>query len=171
MSPRTIRAALLAVAASGALLAGCEGGSTGAGGGCDPNGVKLFQPEHCRGVDQLAEVSGDPATYEQLADLAGGAFPRSERATAVAVAMAESSGRLDVISDPNGNGTRDHCAWQINDGAWGDVFDIDRLTSDPAYCADAANEVRERQGWGAWTVVDSGSYRRYLAEARAAVSS
>lgn len=169
MNTKTIRRLLLAVALSAAVLTGCE--STGIAGtptgGCDPHG---FGPlSGCSGGS--SPTGGDAAAYDELAELATGAFPRSERATAVAVAMAESSGRLGVISDPNSDGTRDHCAWQINDGAWDDVFDIDRLTTDPQYCAEAASVVQQRQGWGAWTKYRNGDYRQYLDQALAAMRS
>lgn len=82
--------------------------------------------------------------------------------------MAESSGRLGVVSEPNSNGTRDRCAWQINDVHG---YDHSGLVTDPGYCAAAAREVYERQGRGAWTTYDTGAYRAHLAPARAAVGS
>lgn len=172
MSKYRMRRVLIA-AALVAPLAGCapvgNGTTADTAGGCDPHG---FGPlSGCSGGSPTGQEMGDVAAYDELAELATGAFPRSERVTAVAVAMAESSGRLAAISDPNSNGTRDHCGWQINDGAWGDVFDVGRLTRDPEYCAEAAAVVQQRQGWGAWTKYRNGDYRRYLDQARVAVQS
>ncbi len=122
----------------------------------------------------LAEPAPPPATaggtagYATLAALAGRAgFPPAHQDDLVAIAMAESSGRLGVVSAPNSDGTRDRCAWQINDVHG---YDRSRLVTDPAYCATAAKQVYDLQGLGAWTVYDSGAYQTYLPRARAAVA-
>ncbi len=126
------------------------------------------------GIDTAAEEesaaqAGSTATYEHLADLAANAgFPASTQDDMVAIAMAESSGRLGVVSPRNGNGTRDRCAWQVNDVHG---YDRSRLVSDPEYCAEAAKDVYDLQGLGAWTVYNTGAYRQYLDEAREAVRS
>lgn len=128
-----------------------------------------FAPPASTPAQSVAVSSGATATYEQLADLAAGAgFPRPDQDDMVAIAMAESGGRLGVVSKPNSNGTRDRCAWQIND-----VHDYDRhrLVTDPAYCAWAAKDVYDRQGKRAWTVYKTGAYEQFLPEARAAVDS
>ncbi|MGH2846201.1 MAG: hypothetical protein ACRDL0_09365 [Thermoleophilaceae bacterium] len=110
---------------------------------------------------------GTTGIYPTLAGLVEDAgFPRHHHDDMVAIAMAESSGRLDVVSAPNRNGTRDRCAWQINDVHG---YDRSRLINDPSYCAAAAREVYHRQGLGAWTVYNTGAYRQYLGAARAAV--
>jgi len=42
---------------------------------------------------------------------------------AKAIAFCESSNRVDIVSEPNSNGTRDYGLMQINSGAWGpEVF-------------------------------------------------
>lgn len=119
--------------------------------------------------DNTSSGAGVSASYTTLADLAAGAgFPTRHQDDMVAIAMAESSGRLGVVSEPNSNGTRDRCAWQINDVHG---FDRSRLVADPDYCAAAAYDVYVRQGREAWTVFNTGAYRQYLDDARRAVRS
>lgn len=165
--PLAILAAAGAVAAS-LVLAGCEPGTGGLAGGCDPNG---FGPLSGCADGEVRPAAEETASggYVVLAGLVADAgFPSRHQDDMVAIAMAESSGDLSVVSDPNSNGTRDRCAWQIND-----VHDFDRwrLVNDPAYCAQAARDVYDRQGLGAWTVYNTGAYRQYLGEARTAVRS
>jgi hypothetical protein len=54
-------------------------------------------------------------------------------------------------------GSADPCAWR----AW---------LSDPVHNAVAAYAVYRRQGFGAWTVYQTGAYTRYLSAAQAAVA-
>lgn len=133
--------------------------------GCNPDG---FGPLSGCGSNRESTAGGATATYETLADLAAGAgIPRADQDDMVAIAVAESSGRLGVVHR-NSNGTYDRCAWQINDA---NRYDHQRLVTDPAYCAQAAAGVLAAQGLGAWTVYRSGAYREFLGEARAAVRS
>lgn len=79
-------------------------------------------------------------------------------AIAVAIAMAESRGRLDA-QHKNSNGTTDYGPWQVN-SVHG--FDAKKLTSDASYTANAACAVYKKQGWGAWTTYNNGAYKLYL---------
>lgn len=99
-------------------------------------------------------------TDSQIAGYAKGAgFPPGEIATAVAVALAESSGRTDA-TNRNSNGSRDYGLWQINSVhsallASGDKFN-------PADNARMAYQVWKSSGWRAWSTYKSGRYRAYL---------
>lgn len=88
-------------------------------------------------------------------------WPPDEQATAVAVALAESGGRLearkvDAVEASYG-------PWQVNTRVW-TQFDPERLTSDPWYSAQAAYTVWSLQGWPAWTTYTSGAYRQFLGQ-------
>lgn len=86
--------------------------------------------------------------------------------TMVAIAKAESGWRT-VAGPPNDNGTRDWGVWQIND-----VHNPSQAVKTTlAANAQAAREVYDKQGLTAWSVYNSGTYRRFLDEARAAVNS
>ena len=95
-------------------------------------------------------------------------FP--DPATAAAIAMAESSGRVDVIGDrglPKA-GCASYGLWQINVCPGRDPYDPARLrTAD--YNARAAYE-RSSSGtnWRPWTTYRTGAYRKYLTQGQAA---
>lgn len=96
-------------------------------------------------------------------------FSPAQSAVAAAIAMAESGGESAALSPPNRNGTRDHGAWQINSvhasilasGDWRDLNDNARM----------AKRVYDMQGFRAWTVFNTGGYRRHLSAAESAASS
>ena len=94
-----------------------------------------------------------------------------------AIAMAESSGNSGAHNNNRQTGDDSYGLWQINM--------IDRLgperrrqfgiqsndqLKDPRINAKAAKAVFDSQGFGAWSVYRSGSYRQYLPEARRALS-
>ena len=96
----------------------------------------------------------------RLSDLAT-LWPPEEQATAVAVALAESGGRLDAAKVDDVEAS--YGPWQVNTRAW-PQFDPQRLVTDPWYSAQAAYQVWAIQGWRAWTTYTNGSYRRFLGQ-------
>jgi cell wall-associated NlpC family hydrolase len=101
----------------------------------------------------------------QLVKQAG--FPSSDQATMVAIAHAESSYRVDAVGGPNRNGTYDYGVLQIN-SVHG--YDTNRLRSDAAYNIKCGKAIYDRQGLRAWSTYSSGSYQKYMNEARQAVA-
>lgn len=118
--------------------------------------------------------NSSPATPGQIALFARNAgFPESELTTAVAVALAESGGKVAAISPPNSNGTRDYGLWQINSVHtqlnWGSWFKGDQN----AYMAKDVWDERERRtgnGWKAWSTYSSGAYIAFLPVAQVGVT-
>jgi hypothetical protein len=117
--------------------------------------------------------AGTPATgtagepYTTLASLVNEMdIPSGDKPEMIATAMGESNGELGAVSPPNNDGTRDRCAWQINDVHH---FDHTRLVTDWHYCANAAERVYHEQGLSAWSVYDNGRYLRFMPQARAAL--
>lgn len=105
-------------------------------------------------------------TDGQIAGYAVGAgFPPGEISTAVAVALAESSGRTDATNN-NSNGTIDRGVWQINSihtEATGDMFN-------PTDNARAAKMIWAAAGnsWQPWSTHNNGAYLAYLGRGSAA---
>jgi hypothetical protein len=90
-------------------------------------------------------------------------------ATAVAIALAESGGQVEIVSKRNKDGTYDRGLWQINDIHT--QYDRALLTSDPAYNAKAAAEVSS--GWTnfkPWTAYNTGAYKSHLGTGQAAAA-
>lgn len=108
------------------------------------------------------------ASPYQLALLAKQAgFPAAQIPTAVAVAMAESSGQINSTNH-NTNGTTDHGLWQINDvnlGAGGVANAYAGSISDPLANAKAAYAVWRSQGWTGWSTYNNDSYHKFFTEA------
>ena len=106
-----------------------------------------------------------PAEIARVA--AGAGFTGDGLVTAVAVAMAESSGNptahlLTSREDSRG-------LWQINVRAH-PSYDANRLY-DPAYNAAAAYDISGGgTSWRAWSTYTNGAYRAYLPEARTAAN-
>jgi hypothetical protein len=88
--------------------------------------------------------------------------------TAVAIAMAESSCRLDA-TNTNTNGSVDRGLWQINSVH---QFDAHLLLTDAQYNADKAYYlyVRRNHTFRDWTTYNGGQYQRHMTAARAAVA-
>ena len=99
------------------------------------------------------------STIANLAAAAG--FPSSIVPTAVAIALAESSGNPNAVnpSDPGGS----YGLWQINLGAHPEFANANLM--DPQTNANAAFQVYLEQGFGAWSTYTSGAYMRYLSAA------
>lgn len=112
----------------------------------------------------------------RLADAAGFA-DHNQRATAVAIALAEGQKcscndddpqtTTCVKSDSVGDGGDSIGPWQINRANWTDEYNEQTLR-DPATNARAAHDVWARQGPRAWTMYRNGTYRRYMEEAAVA---
>lgn len=103
-----------------------------------------------------AVAPGSQSTLAALWIRNGG--PPAQAATAAAVAMAESGGRMNA-TDHDSNGSTDYGLWQIN-SVHG--YNSQRLLSDADYNAQAAVAVWKSSGWGAWTTYTSGAYRQFL---------
>jgi len=105
------------------------------------------------------------AQVAQLVKQAG--FPGHVHVEMVAIAKAESGFRTDAIGGPNKNQTYDRGVWQINDVH---RFDRNRLVRDSRYNAECAKNIFDRQGLRAWSVYNSGAWRRHENEARQGVA-
>jgi hypothetical protein len=75
-----------------------------------------------------------------------------------AIAIAESGGRPNAVSGRNQNGTVDRGLWQINS-----VHGYGTTSLDPKANAKQAVGVYHSQGLNAWTVFQTGAYKKYLA--------
>lgn len=88
-----------------------------------------------------------------------GGWPSNLIPTMVAIGGAESGWRVDAESKPNTNGTIDRGWLQIN-SVHG--YDPHKLVTDPVYTARAGYDIYKRQGFGAWSVYNSGAYKAFL---------
>lgn len=86
-------------------------------------------------------------------------FRGVDLAIGLAVALAESGGRVGVVSPPNRGGTVDRGLFQINSSHT--QFDAKRLVSDPAYNAAAARAVWDAQGWSGWSAYKNGRFIKF----------
>jgi hypothetical protein len=109
----------------------------------------------------------------QLAAVAqSGGWPQADLQTAVAVALAESSGNCVAIG-PSVGGARAYGVMQIMYPTHADLF-ASGIGS--GYWMDAETnftmglKVYQSQGWGAWTTYKTGAYRLYSATAAAGVT-
>lgn len=119
-------------------------------------------------------VAGGQLTMEQLVGLAKGAgFSSSDAVTMAAIAMAESGGDSNQknFKPPD----KSYGLWQINMiGNLGPerlkefgLSSEDQLF-DPVTNAKAAFSVKKSQGFSAWTVYQTGTYKNFLQQAEAA---
>lgn len=67
------------------------------------------------------------------------------------IAFCESSNRVNIVSKPNSNGTRDHGLFQINDGAWKQAF-YNRWDQvlELEMNVKLAHEIWKLYGWSPW---------------------
>jgi hypothetical protein len=98
-------------------------------------------------------------------------FPPEEIATAVAVALAESSGRIDAIGD----GGKSFGLWQIYQPAHPNLMNDSVQWWSAANASMAYQVWRERKatgqnGWAAWTMYKNGTYLLYMLRGRLAAS-
>lgn len=106
-----------------------------------------------------------------------GGFQGEEAAIAAAVAMAESGGN-PLAHNPNAQtGDNSYGLWQVNMlGGMGPErrkefgLRANEELFDPDVNARAAKQIRDSQGFGAWSVYKSGKYLDYLPQAKAALS-
>ena len=117
------------------------------------------------------EYKGQTLTPKQIAVWATQAgFTGNDVTTAVAVALAESGGRIDA-TNTNTNGSTDYGVWQINS------IHADEFAKHPQWWsvenADMAHDIFVAAGnsWKPWTTYTSGAYNMYLAQASSAASS
>lgn len=94
-------------------------------------------------------------------------FSGDDLVTAVAVALAESSGRPRATNE-NTNGSKDYGLWQINTVHQGAGFNPNKAF-DPEYNAKWAHRLFQESGWKPWVAYNTGSYEKFLDDARAAV--
>jgi hypothetical protein len=106
-----------------------------------------------------------------VGDLSGAAqsagFSGAALVTAVAVALAENTGRILKAVNTNSDGSRDRGPWQINDKAHPDISDGCAFSLDCS--AGAAFDISSQgRSWTPWTTWTNGAYKRYLADAQGA---
>lgn len=110
---------------------------------------------------------------QQISQYAAAAgFSGDDLVTAVAVALAESSGNPNAHGDTSlGTGTGSFGLWQIYSDAhpeYGPNFD---QLYDPQTNANAAYAIFSASGWAAWSTFKSGAYEAYVPQAQTAVQS
>ena len=108
-------------------------------------------------------------SVSDLADAARNAgFSGAALVTAVAVSLAENSGRVLRAVNTNPTGSRDRGPWQINDREHPEVSDGCAFSLD---CSAGAAFQISSQGrtWQPWTTWTNGAYKRYLSDAQGAV--
>lgn len=94
-------------------------------------------------------------------------FSGQDLVTAVAVALAESNGRIDA-TNTNANGSTDYGVWQINS------VHADEFTKYPQWWsvenADMAHDIWAAAGnsWSPWSTYTSGKYTSFLLQATSA---
>lgn len=90
-------------------------------------------------------------------------FQGNDLTTAIAVALAESSGRL-TATNTNSNGSTDYGLWQINDKAHPDLITADAQWWSPPINAQMAFKVYSDAGnkFTPWSVFKSGAYVTHL---------
>lgn len=101
----------------------------------------------------------------------GAGIPSDQIATAVAIALAESGGRIDARGGPNFDGTYDYGLWQINEGAhpekfrhWSSWWSSENSEMMAAVYREAGNK------WTPWTVYKTGAYLLYMQRGRIAAA-
>jgi hypothetical protein len=121
-------------------------------------------------------IARGQVTMEQLIGLAKGAgFSQSDAVIMAAIAMAESGGDSNAHNrKPPDNS---YGLWQINmlgplEKERLQLFGItnNEQLKDPVTNAHAAKIIKQRQGFGAWSVYKSGVYRSYLGSAQKAAA-
>lgn len=115
-----------------------------------------------------AEFKGQTLTPPQIAQWAIQAgFSGQDLVTAVAVALAESGGRIDA-TNTNSNGTTDYGVWQINS------VHADEFSKHPQWWsvenADMAHDIYAAAGntFQPWSTFTSGRYTSFLLQASSA---
>ena len=125
---------------------------------------------------RAGSVGGGQLNVGTLVGLAKAAgFSDRDAQIMAAIAMAESGGRSGAFNGNAATGDKSYGLWQVNMlGAMGPErrrqFGISNNAQlfDPATNANAARQVYQSQGFGAWSVYRSGAYRQFLPGAMAA---
>lgn len=102
------------------------------------------------------------AWYAQQAGFTG-----KDVTTAVAVALAESGGRINAKGGPNSNGSYDYGLWQINEKAHPDLITADAQWWVAGFNAQMAFKVYSAAGnsFRPWSTFTSGAYLTHVPEA------
>jgi hypothetical protein len=117
-----------------------------------------------------AEYKGQTLPDGQIASWARGAgIPADQIAVAVAIALAESGGRIDAIGGPNLDGSYDYGLWQINERAHPEKFQRWKSWWSVENAQMMAAVYNER-GWQPWTTYKSGAYLLYMLRGRTAAA-
>lgn len=124
-------------------------------------GVGVKVPAGCRAL-----------TDRQLASLVAAHWPRGQRRTAFAVALAESGGRTCAVGDVGLQTAKwgpSVCLWQIRSArtetGTGRVRDQAANLRSATTCAAHARALQRTAGWQPWSTWIHGSYRPYLPRA------
>lgn len=94
-------------------------------------------------------------------------FPIPQIPVMVAIGLAESGGNVLAENHSNRNGTVDYGVWQVNSVHGFNPATLLTLDGNAA----AAKTVYDKQGLGAWSTYNSGSYRPFLTAGTAGASS
>lgn len=114
----------------------------------------------------LCDTTARAVPIAQLAAQQG--LAGDQLVTAVAVALAESSGRNDATNN-NTDGSVDRCLWQIN--SIHATYDGAHLLADPAYCAQAMADISGRgTDWTPWVTFNRGAHLQHINEAERAAA-
>jgi hypothetical protein len=157
---------ILSVWQSTTAVQGAAAQNVAAVSACGGAGLHAAAPPASGGQPQSGVIS--PAQIAQYAAAAG--FTGEDLVIAVAVALAESGGRVDADNTGlNRDGSTDYGLWQINSVHRASGFDPSRAF-DPSYNAAWAQTVFSNAGasWTPWTTYKSGAYRQHLDVAREA---
>ena len=145
------RAGLLIAALLLALVAGCS----------QQSAPPTSQPD----IENLAACERISMTRTIKLLKRDGRLPKSQWATAGAIAKAESSLCQDAYNS-NTNGSVDRGLYQINSVH---RYAVSCLYNASCNTKAAVNIYRQRGNWTAWVAYNSGAYKQYLGQARRAV--
>jgi len=157
---------ILSVWQSTTAVQGAAAQNVAAVSACGGAGLHAAAPPASGGQPQSGVIS--PAQIAQYAAAAG--FTGEDLVIAVAVALAESGGRVDADNTGlNRDGSTDYGLWQINSVHRATGFDPSRAF-DPTYNAAWARTVFMNAGasWTPWTTYNNGAYQRHMDAARQA---
>lgn len=136
-------------------------------------GYELYQKGYIGGLGNLTNLFTGNLSASQIAVYASNAgFSGDALVTIVAIALAESGGNPNAYNPETASGAG---ANQGSYGLW-QIFLMDNPQYanenlyDPQTNANAARDIYNNSGFGAWSTYSDGSYLSYVAEAQASVS-